>query len=153
MIDQSVLFLRDVRIPPMIDSAMCELPRKTKGKPDPVDLNAAAILHAFRAWRGLSQDDLGKAIGVTFQQIQKYEKGINRMSASALYRLSRALDVSVIEFFSGLEGVWPDTGHLWLAKDEIKLLELYRNLREPGAQEHIMALAKKLSRYRLDGDD
>lgn len=127
--------------------------RKTKGKPDPVDMNAGAILRALRAWRGLSQEELGKIVGVTFQQIQKYEKGINRMSASALYRLSRALDVSVIEFFSGLEGVWPDTGHLWLSKDEIKLLELYRNLREPGAQEHVITLVKKLSRYRLDGND
>ena len=128
-------------------------PKKTKGKPDPVDLNAAAILHAFRSWRGLSQDDLGKAIGVTFQQIQKYEKGINRMSASTLYRLSRALDVPVIEFFAGLEGVLPDTKHLWLSKDEIKLLKTYRGIREPDAQKHVMKLVETVASYRLDADD
>ena len=127
--------------------------KKTKGKPDPVDLNAAAMLRAFRAWRGLSQQQLGKAIGVTFQQIQKYEKGINRMSASTLYRLSRALDVSVIEFFSGLEGVLPDTKHLWLSKDEIKLLKTYRSIREPDAQKHVMKLVETVASYRLDGDD
>ncbi len=127
-------------------------PKKTKGKPDPVDINAGSILYALRAWRDMSQEDLGKAVGLTFQQIQKYEKGVNRMSASALYRISRALDVSVIEFFAGLDGVMPDTKHLWLSKDEIKLLKTYRGIREPDAQKHVMKLVETVASYRLDGD-
>ncbi len=127
--------------------------RKTKNGPDPVDMNAGAILRALRAWRSMSQEDLGKAVGITFQQIQKYERGANRMAASTLYHISRALDVSVIEFFAGLDGVLPDTKHLWLSKDEIKLLKTYRGIREPDAQKHVMKLVETVASYRLDGDD
>ena len=127
--------------------------RKTKGKPDPVDMNAGAILYALRSSRGMSQADLGKEVGVTFQQIQKYERGTNRMATSTLYYISRALDVSVIEFFVGLEGVLPDTKHLWLTKDENKLLKTYRSIREPDAQKHVMKLVETVASYRLDGND
>lgn len=124
--------------------------RRAKQTPDPVDINAGAILRAFRAWRGLSQEELGKAVGVTFQQIQKYERGANRMAASTLYRISRALDVSVIEFFAGLDGVLLDTKHLWLSKDEIRLLKTYRGIREPDARKHVMKLVETVANYRLD---
>lgn len=126
--------------------------KKTKRGPDPVDINAGAFLRAFRAWRGMSQEELGKAVGVTFQQIQKYERGANRMAASTLYYISRALDVSIIEFFAGLDGVLPNTKHLWLSKDEIRLLKTYRSIREPDAQKHVIKLVETVASYKLDGD-
>jgi transcriptional regulator with XRE-family HTH domain len=67
--------------------------------PDPIDKHVGDRLRARRILLGLSQTSLGKAVGLTFQQIQKYERGKNRVSASALFRLSRALDVPVTFFF------------------------------------------------------
>ncbi|MCP5366723.1 MAG: helix-turn-helix transcriptional regulator [Hyphomicrobiales bacterium] len=55
--------------------------------------------------KGLSQIELGKAAGVTFQQIQKYETGRNRISASRLYRFANALDVEVAAFYEGIDTV------------------------------------------------
>ncbi|MDR6624499.1 helix-turn-helix transcriptional regulator [Caulobacter segnis] len=60
-----------------------------------------------RTLKARSQDDLGHGLGVTFQQIQKYESGANRISASALFRLSVVLERSVEWFFEGLEPTDP----------------------------------------------
>lgn len=67
--------------------------------PDPVDKFVGSRLRAERIRMGWSQADLGLAIGVTFQQVQKYERGVNRLSASMLVRSSKALGVPVAEFF------------------------------------------------------
>lgn len=63
--------------------------------PDPLDLDIAARLKAMREARGMTQSVLGRAIGVTFQQVQKYERGVNRVSASTLMKCAKALDTSV----------------------------------------------------------
>jgi transcriptional regulator with XRE-family HTH domain len=67
--------------------------------PDPIDRHVGARLRSRRTSLGLTQTALAHAVGLTFQQIQKYERGSNRVSASALFRLSRALNVSVAFFF------------------------------------------------------
>ena len=69
--------------------------------PHPVDVHVGRRLRLKRTILGLSQEAIGKAIGVTFQQIQKYERGINRMGASRLYDFSRSLGVPVSYFFEG----------------------------------------------------
>ena len=66
---------------------------------DPIDVEIAAKLRALGKERHMTQSDLAAAAGVTFQQIQKYEKGANRFSASRLYRLAKALDTPVADFF------------------------------------------------------
>jgi len=63
--------------------------------PDPLDLEIARRLKATRMTQGLTQAELGQAIGVTFQQVQKYERGYNRVSASTLMKCAIALDTSV----------------------------------------------------------
>jgi transcriptional regulator with XRE-family HTH domain len=70
--------------------------------PNPVDLYVGSRLKLRRNLVGLSQEKLGEALGVTFQQIQKYEKGLNRLGASRLQRASRVLDVPVNYFFDGM---------------------------------------------------
>ena len=70
--------------------------------PDPVDIHVGARLRLRRNLLGLSQEQLGKAFDLTFQQIQKYERGANRMGASRLFRLSRFLNVPVTYFFEEL---------------------------------------------------
>lgn len=69
----------------------------------PVDLHVGARVKMRRGILGLSQTDLGRALGVTFQQVQKYEKGHNRIGASRLFEISQALGVPVSYFYEGLE--------------------------------------------------
>jgi transcriptional regulator with XRE-family HTH domain len=67
--------------------------------PNPVDVRVGARLRLRRNMLGLSQEKLGEAIGLTFQQVQKYERGANRIGASRLYELSQVLDGPVSFFF------------------------------------------------------
>lgn len=69
---------------------------------DPVDQHVGRRLRLRRALLGLSQERLGELLGVTFQQIQKYERGANRIGAGRLWRLAALLDVPVAWFFEGL---------------------------------------------------
>lgn len=73
--------------------------RKTKGSADLLDRHVGKRLRLRRALLGLSQEKLADAIGLTFQQIQKYERGTNRISASRLYQFSKILDVPVTYFY------------------------------------------------------
>lgn len=72
------------------------------GGPDPIDVHVGARLRELRRERGISQTALALAVGVTFQQIQKYEKGANRVSASMLYAIARCLTAPLTAFFEGL---------------------------------------------------
>lgn len=76
--------------------------RTENGDPDPVDSHVGARLRLRRTLMGMSQTELAKAVGLTFQQVQKYESGANRISASRLYHIAEALDVPVSFFFDDL---------------------------------------------------
>src|ERR1700709_2305043 len=89
--------------------------------PDPLDVMVGAKIRIFRAHRGMSQTDLARKIGVTFQQVQKYEKGTNRIGASRLSRIAAVLGISVGELF---ESPGEKSGDSAL---------LFRMLAEPGA--------------------
>ncbi|MEW7010024.1 helix-turn-helix domain-containing protein [Lentilitoribacter sp. EG35] len=71
-------------------------------KPNPIDVFVGARIRLRRNMLNLSQEKLGDALGVTFQQVQKYEKGTNRVSASRLQNISKILDVTVDFFFDGV---------------------------------------------------
>ncbi len=72
------------------------------GIPSPVDVHVGARLRVRRTLLGMSQTTLGDAIGLTFQQVQKYERGSNRISASRLFALTRVLDVPIEYFFDDM---------------------------------------------------
>ena len=74
------------------------------GAPRPVDIHVGHRLRQRRTLLGLSQEKLGEAVALTFQQIQKYERGANRIGASRLFQLSQILDVSVGYFFEEMSG-------------------------------------------------
>lgn len=74
-----------------------------KKVPNPVDVHVGGRLKMRRVLMGISQEKLGESLEVTFQQIQKYEKGANRISASRLYDISRILSVPVQFFFDGIK--------------------------------------------------
>ncbi len=71
----------------------------SKGFPNPIDVHVGARIRLRRTLLGISQSTLAAMLGLTFQQVQKYEKGINRVSSSRLVDLANALDVSVPYFF------------------------------------------------------
>ena len=73
-------------------------------KPSPVDAHVGARIRLRRKLLGLSQQDLAHRLGLTFQQVQKYERGVNRVSASKLYQTAQVLQASVTHFFEGLDG-------------------------------------------------
>ncbi len=75
-----------------------------KRPPDQIDVHVGSRVRLLRMTIGLSQERLGEKLGLTFQQIQKYEKGANRISASRLFRIAEVLDVPVASFFDGLPG-------------------------------------------------
>jgi transcriptional regulator with XRE-family HTH domain len=77
--------------------------------PNPVDLHVGARVRIRRKALGVSQEKVAHALGLTFQQVQKYERGANRISASKLFEIANFLEVPVSYFFEGLAGVGDDT--------------------------------------------
>lgn len=129
--------------------------------PTAIDEHIGQRMQLRRVMMGLSQKDLAKICGVTFQQIQKYECAGNRISASRLFELSAALETPVSFFFAGLPGYIerePRNGHLPksrvadggsddpLAKNEsLQLVHLYWKLPNDSQRETIMKLLRALS--------
>lgn len=70
--------------------------------PDPIDIHVGSRVRLRRTLLGMSQEKLGDALGLTFQQIQKYERGANRIGSSRLFKLSQILDVPVSFFFDDM---------------------------------------------------
>ncbi|NTB87716.1 helix-turn-helix transcriptional regulator [Agrobacterium tumefaciens] len=70
--------------------------------PHPVDHHVGHRVRLRRTQLGISQGALGEKLGITFQQVQKYERGVNRVSASMLYEIAKALETSITFFFDGL---------------------------------------------------
>ena len=132
------------------------------GKPNPIDIHVGRRVRQRRTLLGLSQDNLGEAVGLTFQQIQKYERGANRISASRLYAFSHVLDVPVPFFFEDMppeisdkdgksvpglaeairEGISADP----LAKREtLELVRAYYRIKDPNARKRLYDLVKSLA--------
>ena len=76
-----------------------------KKAPNPIDKHVGARVRMRRMMLGMSQEKLGNSLGLTFQQVQKYEKGTNRIGASRLQQISHILQVPVSFFFEGAPAV------------------------------------------------
>jgi len=85
------------------------IPMMAKKAPNPTDKHVGARVRMRRMMLGMSQEKLGDALGLTFQQVQKYEKGANRIGASRLQQISHILQVPVSFFFEGAPNV---SGHV-----------------------------------------
>ncbi len=77
--------------------------RTADGSPNPIDVYVGARVKMRRTLLGMSQEKLGEAIGLTFQQVQKYERGLNRISASRLFDISKVLEVPIGFFFEEMD--------------------------------------------------
>jgi transcriptional regulator with XRE-family HTH domain len=118
--------------------------RRTKEEVD-IDRGVGARLRERRLLLGMSQQQLAKALGITFQQVQKYENGANRISASRLWDISGRLDVP-IDWFFGVESANGRVAHRpvdALAKREtLELVRHYFNIPNPELRRALIALAR-----------
>ena len=86
----------------------------------PVDVHVGKRIRHRRWMVGMTQQQLGEIVGIKFQQIQKYETGMNRVSASRLWDISEALDVSISFFFEGINATDDDAVHKATSADQLK---------------------------------
>ena len=136
--------------------------RPKLGKPNPIDIHVGSRVRLRRTLLGMSQEKLGEAIGLTFQQVQKYERGANRIGASRLYDLSRVLDVPVSFFYDDMpaesavttveesdnaaearaSAFEPDP----MAKREtLELVRAYYRIAEPSVRKRLFELTKAVA--------
>jgi transcriptional regulator with XRE-family HTH domain len=111
--------------------------------PHPVDVHVGRKLRAFRTQRDLSQTSLGRHVGLTFQQIQKYEKGTNRIGASRLHQFALVLNVPVEAFFTGLEQGDPRRTYVPpapLSRVDLAIVDLLGRIRDGHVKREIKNL-------------
>ncbi len=133
----------------------------TAGNPNPVDIHVGARVRLRRTLLGMSQERLGEALGLTFQQVQKYERGANRIGASRLYDLARALQVPVGFFFDDLpdgvaDGDPPAAGTQdddpMQRRETIELIRAFYRIQDPTARRRLFELTRSIA-DTIDGDD
>ncbi len=117
----------------------------------PVDVHVGKRIRHRRWMVGMTQQQLGEAVGIKFQQIQKYETGMNRVSASRLWDIAHAMDVPVSFFFEGLEGegenaaaISGTAGDLLADKEALELVRSYYAMPE-NQRRRLFDLARALS--------
>ena len=121
-------------------------------KPQSIDAHVGNQLKARRMMAGMSQINLGKVAGITFQQVQKYERGANRIAAGHLYLFAQALDCTPNDFFDGLrvnsKGVpTAETEEFLLTNDAIYLFKAFVTLKD-HERAAVMHFAKALASAR-----
>jgi transcriptional regulator with XRE-family HTH domain len=132
-----------------------------KNKPNLIDELVGKKLKERRLYIGMSQEVLGNVSGVTFQQIQKYEKGQNRIGASRLYKIASALDVPISFFFNDIKGLdesnngsaiyiaeagEPFTHENTIPSKEINtLVKLYSKIKDKAVRKNIISIINNLS--------
>jgi transcriptional regulator with XRE-family HTH domain len=125
--------------------------------PDPVDISVGGRLRQRRTLLGMSQEKLGRAVGLTFQQIQKYERGVNRIGASRLLQLSRALAVPIAYFFEDVPAVKTKSsqaaavisgiaGDPFSRRETMELVRAYYAIANPYVRKRVLDLVRALSR-------
>ena len=124
------------------------MPRRSR---DPRDLEVAKRVRALRLQRGISQTELGGVLDVTFQQVQKYETGTNRISAGRLQQIAEVLDVSVTYFYAGIDelnGREPSPPviegefDLLQSAHAIRLVRAYSRITDRGVRLKLLKLAE-----------
>jgi len=138
--------------------------RYSSERPHPVDIHVGGRVRLRRTMLGMSQEKLGEAIGLTFQQVQKYERGTNRIGSSRLFELSKILDVPISFFFEEMppevlgaargrspKGMAEKAGAAYetetLAKREtLELMRNYYRIGEPTVRRRVFELVKTLGK-------
>ena len=126
-----------------------------KKVPNPIDKHVGSRVRMRRMMLSMSQTKLGDALGLTFQQVQKYEKGANRLSASKLQQSAHFLQVPVTFFFEGApsvpgaaKGTAPSPAYVsdFLATREgLTLIKAFMRIKKPKVRRHIVDLVEKIA--------
>ncbi|MEQ8965808.1 MAG: helix-turn-helix domain-containing protein [Azospirillaceae bacterium] len=148
-----------------------ERPRRPPGrpridKPHAIDVHVGGRVRLRRTLLGMSQEKLGEAIGLTFQQVQKYERGTNRIGASRLYDLARVLDVPVSFFFDDApagdqpgppailrEDALPFEADPMTKRETLELVRAYYRIRDPNVRKRLFELTKAIAQSDEAADD
>jgi transcriptional regulator with XRE-family HTH domain len=122
--------------------------------PNPIDKHVGSRMRMRRIMLGMSQEKLAIAFGLTFQQVQKYEKGTNRMGASRLQQAAQFLDVSVPFFFEGAQGghelskTAPSPAYVneFVASDDgLRLIKAFARIARPAVRHRIVNLVHEIA--------
>ena len=133
---------------------MIDRPQQTGKRPNPTDVYVGSRIRMRRKMLGLSQEKLGEKLGITFQQIQKYEKGTNRVGASRLQAMSDALEVPVSFFFpepstSGPTGVQEESATFMMdfmsTSEGLDLTRNFIRIANPKVRRKIVELVRALA--------
>ncbi len=127
--------------------------------PNPIDIHVGSRVRLRRTLLGMSQDKLGQALGLTFQQVQKYERGTNRIGSSRLYHLSKILDVPVAFFFddmpplvkSAVPGMAETAQHVFepnplIRRETLELVRAYYRISNARVRKRLFEMTKALAR-------
>jgi transcriptional regulator with XRE-family HTH domain len=138
--------------------------KRVKKTPNPIDKHVGSRVRMRRMLMGMSQEKLGEALGLTFQQVQKYEKGTNRIGASRLKQISQVLGVPIGFFFDGApvgigeEGGFaesPSTGYVadFLSTSEgVQLNKAFIRIRDQKVRKRIVDLVNALADGEPEGE-
>src|SRR5690348_12784444 len=118
--------------------------KMTRRGGDPRDAEIGQRVRTLRLQRGLSQTELGNLITVTFQQVQKYEKGTNRISAGRLQRISEVLGVPVAHFFAAPDDKQRAAGGA-AHGGALRLARAYARIKEPGIRLQLLRLTEAIA--------
>lgn len=124
-------------------------PRKRRA--NQVDLSVGSRLRQARLLAGASQEDVGSAVGVSFQAVQKYENGENRLSAGRLAAAAKFLGVPMSFFFQDDTEPQAATDTAGFTSKEIELVRHYRAIRSDDMREHLLRLTRIISEQNLSG--
>jgi transcriptional regulator with XRE-family HTH domain len=127
-------------------------------QPHQVDVHVGSRVRLRRTLLGMSQEKLGDALGLTFQQVQKYERGANRIGSSRLYQLSQILDVPISFFFDDMVGAPAPKGGAvqepgpdpyesdqLSRRETLELVRAYYRISDPNVRKRIFELVKSIS--------
>ena len=126
-----------------------------------IDTHVGKRLRQRRTMMGLSQEAVAKAVGITFQQVQKYEKGSNAMNANRLYEFARFMHVPVAYFFDGLEQVGGsasgfaeegeqfDHNHKRVSdRESLEMMKAFKRIREQPVRKRLADLVRAIAEHK-----
>lgn len=126
---------------------------ENKKKPNPIDIHVGGRIRLRRNMLGMSQEKLGEHLGITFQQIQKYEKGTNRVGASRLQAIASILEVPVAFFFEdapGADGLSEESPTTYVvdflsSTEGLRLNRAFARIADPKVRSRIIDLVRALA--------
>ena len=135
--------------------------------PNPIDVHVGRRVRQRRKTLGVTQERLAEDLGLTFQQVQKYERGANRVSASKLYEIARSLRTSIAYFFEGLadpatayeaqgfaeSGTEQFVTEFLMTPEGLELAELFPKIRRPRVRRRILDLVRSMAEEEAAEDE